>query len=291
MGAQWIHGQGQNPVYKLALKHGLTEEAADEGREWQQWEDKFYFQDGSTVAEEVVKETCLVFDDISSEAERFAREKVPLADSSLAIGEFAQQLFEDHLTTGADSDRVRHQKEALFQWRMSMEKTENGCPGLHDLSLYSWGEYMEFDGSEEVELKRGYQPIIDVLLEDTPKDAFVLNTKVERILWSSDSQLSLRHSYPIQVETSSGNTFGADYVIVTCSLGFLKKNAATLFEPSLPAEKIEAIDRIGFGTVNKIYLQFDQPFWDKDTTGMQLLWDQSQSFYLNCLDNKDATQV
>jgi len=37
------------------------------------------------------------------------------------------------------------------------------------------------------------------------------------------------------------------------------------FYPSLPADKQQAIDRIGMGAMNKLYLLFDEMFWD-DTT-------------------------
>ena len=52
-----------------------------------------------------------------------------------------------------------------------------------------------------------------------------------------------------------------DAVIVTVPLGVLKKKAIT-FEPALPVLKQAAIERMGMGTFDKLYLRFEEPFWD-----------------------------
>jgi lysine-specific histone demethylase 1 len=46
-------------------------------------------------------------------------------------------------------------------------------------------------------------------------------------------------------------TYRADAVLVTVPLGVLKENVIT-FDPPLPEEKQSAIDRLGFGNLNKV---------------------------------------
>lgn len=46
-----------------------------------------------------------------------------------------------------------------------------------------------------------------------------------------------------------------------------------MFEPSLPAYKLEAIDRLMFGTVNKIFLEYERPFLNPGVSEVMLLWD------------------
>ena len=76
----------------------------------------------------------------------------------------------------------------------------------------------------------------------------------------------------IRVEISGSNEiFEVDYVITTVSLGVLKADHESLFEPKLPKRKIEAIQKLGFGLVDKIFLEFEQPFWDVDNPGYQFL--------------------
>ncbi len=56
-----------------------------------------------------------------------------------------------------------------------------------------------------------------------------------------------------------------DAVIVTLPLGVLKAGGVQ-FNPPLPEHKRNAIKKIGMGTLDKVYLLFDQPFWDADAT-------------------------
>lgn len=46
-----------------------------------------------------------------------------------------------------------------------------------------------------------------------------------------------------------------------------------MFEPSLPAHKLEAIDRLMFGTVDKIFLEYERPFLNPSVSEVMLLWD------------------
>ena len=48
---------------------------------------------------------------------------------------------------------------------------------------------------------------------------------------------------------------------MTPSLGVLKAKSRDMFEPKLPAEFQETIDLIGFGTVDKIFLDYPEPWW------------------------------
>ena len=52
----------------------------------------------------------------------------------------------------------------------------------------------------------------------------------------------------------------------------MKQHQSSLFVPSLPVEKVQVIETIKFGTVNKIFLEFEKPFWDSKDPGFQFLW-------------------
>ena len=55
-------------------------------------------------------------------------------------------------------------------------------------------------------------------------------------------------------------------VIITIPLGCLKKGTI-LFEPSLPDWKLDAINRMGMGLMNKLVLQFPDSFWGSNVQG------------------------
>jgi len=68
------------------------------------------------------------------------------------------------------------------------------------------------------------------------------------------------------VHTNQGSFFG-DFLICTLPLGVLK-NHSVLFSPSLPDWKEESIEKIGFGLMNKIYIQFPEIFWNPIIEGL-----------------------
>jgi monoamine oxidase len=71
----------------------------------------------------------------------------------------------------------------------------------------------------------------------------------------------------------------ADHTIVTCSLGYLKLHHNKLFKPPLPQNKMDAIENMGFGKVNKIFLYFEKPFWTKGKGGVKLAWNHTSNSF------------
>lgn len=55
--------------------------------------------------------------------------------------------------------------------------------------------------------------------------------------------------------------------------GYLKKHQSSFLSPPLPLHKLHSIQRMGFGTNNKIFLEFEQPFWDEDCELIYLVWE------------------
>lgn len=99
----------------------------------------------------------------------------------------------------------------------------------------------------------------------------LLGKEVENINWLNPTRDQL------VVKCSDGTSFVADHVITTVSIGVLKENCHTLFTPPLPASKLNAIEGLSIGTVDKIYLEFEKPFWDGDWAGFSLLWTKKDS--------------
>lgn len=82
-----------------------------------------------------------------------------------------------------------------------------------------------------------------------------LNTEAIKVNWS--------HKGEVVVETRD-ERLSADYVIVTASLGVLKKYHKQIFVPPLPRKKREAIKHLTFGVAEKFCFLFNKPFWTKE---------------------------
>ncbi|WP_166417312.1 flavin monoamine oxidase family protein [Cochlodiniinecator piscidefendens] len=105
----------------------------------------------------------------------------------------------------------------------------------------------DYDG-EEVIFPNGYAPILGAL---TGQYDLQLNAPVTAIRLTDD-QVSV---------TSSRGTEAYDAVLVTVPLGVLKAGSIE-FAPALPTRKQHAIDALGMGTLDKVYLQYEEAFWD-----------------------------
>lgn len=65
-------------------------------------------------------------------------------------------------------------------------------------------------------------------------------------------------------------------------LGYLKKHHSTLFHPPLPLHKLHSVQRLGFGTNNKIYVEFDSPWWDADCEVIYFVWEDEVRCLVRC---------
>lgn len=79
--------------------------------------------------------------------------------------------------------------------------------------------------------------------------------------------------FSVRVTCEDGRIFYADHVICTIPLGVLKRMHKTLFDPELPHYKQESIENLMYGTVDKIFLEYDRPFLNADISEIMLLWD------------------
>lgn len=103
----------------------------------------------------------------------------------------------------------------------------------------------------DVVVVTGYDKILGPLAEGLD---IRLSTTVQSIGYGDDG---------VAVGTDQGE-FEGDYVVCSLPLGVLKAGTVA-FDPPLPSDYRENIDKIGFGSVTKIALKFEQPFWDIET--------------------------
>ena len=68
----------------------------------------------------------------------------------------------------------------------------------------------------------------------------------------------------VTVTSSEGEVLQADRVVLTVPLGVLKAGGIR-FDPELPAEHLAAIDALGMGVLDKVWLRWDKPWWRQTT--------------------------
>lgn len=152
---------------------------------------------------------------------------------------------------------------------------DNSCIHFGDISAKNWGNY-SFNGEScqtHLNINNGMSQLVKVL-EKSLHHRIKLNEIVDIISWKGDENPT---ENLIKVKTRSGCVYTTNVVICTFSLGVLKDRHLEMFSPPLPKEHREVIDKIGFGTINKIFLHFDERWWNEDWKGLQLIWKEDHS--------------
>lgn len=257
MGATWIHGIGGSPIYALADQIGALT-APDT------YERMDGFPDNPvTVAEGSGILTPSFVARISSLYRNLmdsARDgNATVNPDKPGVGAYLRKALKDHrgkLTAwgvGVGEWTVG----AVFAMNANTERTCTSADDLDDLDLAAESEYREFPG-DQITIAKGYSRVIETLAAVLPKDSVRLNTEVRRIDWCAEDG-------PVKVHVDGGDVVTADHVIVTVSLGVLKAGlkkvadpgSALEFSPALPAFKKDAIGRLGFGVVDKLFMEVD----------------------------------
>ncbi|KAJ1079477.1 hypothetical protein NDU88_000292 [Pleurodeles waltl] len=364
MGATWIHGQTNNPLYQLAKSQGLLAEEGFHMTSCQPGmvspEHYFFTEHGERLPKEEVQKVSAFFAALIT---RIMGQSFKADYSSWSLGDFLDQEF---LASGLSEPGG---VDLVFEWCKRIECVDEAVNSMYEFALSQLGLYTRLDGPFFNCLgPKGYQAIVDVLVETLPSTNLRLGKPVKCIQWAGSSEKdgngaepskkdtggtiqwtnssgmdsggtmqwegssqkdaggtiqwtnssgmdsggtmqsagssekdsggtmqwagsSKKGSggtmqwegssekdadgahHPVRVVCDDGEEYHADHTIVTVSLGCLKERAQTMFKPLLPHGKMEAIARLGFGTVAKIFLEFEEPFWPEDCTGIQLLWE------------------
>lgn len=153
---------------------------------------------------------------------------------------------------------------------LSDTPAEDGVSEVEWLNHYVATELEERFGAEASVISSWYAPqgaaetderIVlggySTLVTEAAADLDLLASSAVRRIAYTDEGVSLR------LET--GESLGADRVIVTVPLGVLKTDALE-FAPPLSFEHRGAIAALGMGVLDKVWLRFEEPFWDSEAT-------------------------
>lgn len=266
LGAQWCHGEKGNVCYEMSAKFNVF------GSNTFDYENFILIKsNGERVSlktsEKLMGLMCSILDLHKNELHRYRG----------SLGTFVMEKFRLLLDTPNYAD-IDH--ETAYQFLEFYHKFENSIEASDswfDTSGPGYLHYWACDGDNLLNWRdKGYKTILEILMKRYPfpaaPDAInlekctIFNKSVTNINWNSDPDNI------VSVQCSDHSVYDADHVICTVSLGVLKERYETLFTPQLPALKKNAIQGLTIGTVDKMFLEFEKPFWSKDWQGLSLLW-------------------
>lgn len=253
-GPNWIHGTDNNPILKIAEETGTRLHAWDE-------EQAVISTDGRTLdAAEAGHYAELMWDDgVIADAFRYSNENFASIPASRSLYDFfkekAADLFADEHPESSAS-REKTLLEMASAWGAYV-----GSPVTTQSLRFFWLE--ECIEGENPFVAGTYARILNSVAQPAQLKAEVcLDTEVIRV-FSRPGQSGHNGRTPntVCITSAGGETTSYDEVVITTPLGWLKRNKH-VFEPPLTPRLDQAIQNIGYGTLDKVYITFPSAFWD-----------------------------
>jgi len=242
LGASWIHGTRGNPIAKLArdLSQPLFE-----------WD----YEDAKIVdltGHQGRLETSL--DRMEEVLEELASRSADRADGR-SVRDVVGQLHRDRRFSHLSEIEMDALLVYLVEQEYAADSDTLALSALEEGSAY---------GGEDAILPRGYDRLAPGLARGLEVRT---GSPVGSVSYSATG---------VSLQTD-GRSVEADYVLVTVPLGVLKAGDIS-FNPPLPDRKRKAIDALGMGLLNKVYLAFAEAFPDLDVLNLIRVTDRPQAF-------------
>ncbi|XP_028982707.1 peroxisomal N(1)-acetyl-spermine/spermidine oxidase-like [Betta splendens] len=275
IGANWIHGPSEeNPVFCLARQYGLLdpealnpENQAMDIKGHPPWVPNVFTSSGRKLnAEDVYPAQDMFVELLSDISDLHTQGGEPCP----SVGEFIRSEVPQRVAERWKDDdaTTRSLQMSAISNLLKAECCVNGTHSMDEVGLASYGLYKTLPGLD-CTFPGGYEGLVKNLMSELPSDLVIFNKPVRCVHWTQSEP----RENAVIVECDDGERFTADHVIVTVPLGYLKKHQATLFRPPLPLHKMHSVQRLGFGTNNKIFVEFDSPWWDAECDAIYLLWE------------------
>ncbi|CAD6199377.1 unnamed protein product [Caenorhabditis auriculariae] len=253
-GAEYVNGV-DNEIYKIAESLKIMENNDDlVPDEYISQSSTAIFIDGTRIEKkdlkEFVKFTRNIEERLEDEAELDKYYTLSVADRY----DYHFQKWMKTQSNGKLKEGVLQQLGRLFknylqtEWSAPVEK-------LAMANLDEWDDGANHNDSFELN-SRGYAAILEAYVDQIDVGKVILNAPISRIDYRSGKD--------VIITTAFGEAHVFNHVIVTIPLGYLKANVYTLFLPRLPQEQESAIKDMGFGRNQKVFLEYEKPWWPED---------------------------
>jgi monoamine oxidase len=171
-----------------------------------------------------------------------------------ALGSFAWRSGRATVTPLSDLLPVR--RTPGLEWAINSEISQEYGADPDGLSVFATDEGDWLRGGDALLAGSYQQMILDSTLE--AEGAGEIPMKMETVV------TEIRHdSGGVEVLDESGGLNRSEFAVVTVPIGVLQ-GGRIRFRPDLPNPVLEGISGLGLGLLDKLWLAFDEVFWDED---------------------------
>jgi len=153
------------------------------------------------------------------------------------------------------SDLFPRRRTPGLQWATTYDISQEYGADPEDLSVLATWEGGYYGGGDAI-VAGGYSRVLETAAGDLDVRT---GTKVITVGYDRSGAT---------VETEGGETVTSDVVVVTVPIGVLKADSIR-FDPPLPEPNRLAIEGLGAGVLDKLWLAFDEVFWDPEADSFQ----------------------
>ncbi len=227
LGASWIQGATRNPISQVAAEAKVKTVLTD-------YDDrKLHDHDGKALSDAVYAKLGGGIEEVVSGLAAVGKG----LEGDVSMGEAFRRAVGDEKLSALEA-------RALDWYKATLEVASGA--DLDKLSFTATMSMQGYTGGDRL-IPSGYDQITQHVAKGTDVR---LGQRVKRIAYGGKG---------VSVETDK-ETFAGDVVLCTLPLGVLKKGGVA-FEPALPAGKLEVIERLQVGVLNKLAIAFPKVFW------------------------------
>ena len=229
LGASWIHGVKGNPITSIVKDNNIKTVVTDYENHW------IYNANGREISDADYDR----IDGYTDLLEEYIAEAEKESDEDISIQSIVDRVFQEENLSAIEK------REILYALNTVVEHEYAG--DINALSAFYFDQGEDFQG-EDVIFPLGYDQIVNVLAAGLD---IRLNEKVQTVAYNQNG---------VVISTDQGK-YSGKYTVITLPLGVLKSGSVQ-FSPALPAKKTNAIQQLGIGLLDKVYLRFPQIFWE-----------------------------
>ncbi|EUC48831.1 hypothetical protein COCMIDRAFT_33698 [Bipolaris oryzae ATCC 44560] len=249
LGPNWIHGTDDNPILDLA-KETKTVTMNWDGRQ------SVFDSLGKHMPDKEGAENSEHVWGIVERAMEFSNQESATIPAEMSLYDYFQEQV---VKMFPGNDEEPKKKRRVILEMAEMWGAFVGSPIQTQSLKFFWLE--ECIDGENLFVASTYAKVLDKIAEPALKGATMLfEHKVKSIL---SQETNGETAVTLELEGKQSLTF--DQVVLTTPLGWLKRNTKA-FTPPLPPRFTLAIQNLGYGHLDKVYITFPTAFWNTSTS-------------------------